>query len=293
MRKARRELGAWAAVLVVFGGCAKGVASDSLTFGTPNSGTDTTTATTTGPIDPTTGGMGSMTNPGTTAGEEGPDTATTAVDSGTGPGEGTAEDSSTGPMGPVCGDDVAEAEEDCDGIDLAGMTCPDVDPMFTGGTLACDVSCAFDTTACGTGDNPIVMCQVVNGAIPDNSPVGLTDTITLPAGSVGGTITDVDIEVELDHTYLGDLLIDVSSGGTGVPLFEACSTEANLNVTFDDSGGVFSCASSDIGAVVQPLSSLGAFNGGVVGAEWTLFIEDELGADTGTLQQWCVTISWM
>jgi hypothetical protein len=46
----------------------------------------------------------------------------------------------------VCGDDVQNGLEECDGTDLAGQDCVDLD--FTGGTLACDSSCTFDATAC-------------------------------------------------------------------------------------------------------------------------------------------------
>jgi hypothetical protein len=59
--------------------------------------------------------------------------------------DATAESSSSG-GGPVCGDDVADPGEDCDGTDLAGQTC--VTQGFGGGTLACADDCTFDTTAC-------------------------------------------------------------------------------------------------------------------------------------------------
>lgn len=46
----------------------------------------------------------------------------------------------------VCGDGVAVGGEACDGADLAGETC--VSLGYSGGALACDGSCAFDTSAC-------------------------------------------------------------------------------------------------------------------------------------------------
>ncbi len=54
----------------------------------------------------------------------------------------------------VCGDDVAEVPEQCDGIDLAGQTCISLG-FPGGGTLACLANCAgFDTSGCqfGGGD---------------------------------------------------------------------------------------------------------------------------------------------
>ncbi len=50
--------------------------------------------------------------------------------------------------GAVCGDGTADPGEDCDGADLAGETC--ASQGFDAGTLACDTSCAFDTSGCTT-----------------------------------------------------------------------------------------------------------------------------------------------
>jgi hypothetical protein len=51
---------------------------------------------------------------------------------------------------PPCGDDIRRAgpDEDCDGADLAGASCSTVAGGFTGGTLACNSSCRFDTSGC-------------------------------------------------------------------------------------------------------------------------------------------------
>lgn len=45
---------------------------------------------------------------------------------------------------------TVELTEQCDGNDLANNTCQSVNPVFTGGTLACTSSCNFDTSACTT-----------------------------------------------------------------------------------------------------------------------------------------------
>jgi hypothetical protein len=48
---------------------------------------------------------------------------------------------------PHCGNGVAELDEQCDGEDLLGETCLAL-PAFADGLLACDQSCALNTTAC-------------------------------------------------------------------------------------------------------------------------------------------------
>jgi hypothetical protein len=49
---------------------------------------------------------------------------------------------------PVCGNLSIEGDEQCDRANLAGETC--LSQNFKGGTLACDGTCAFDTSACTT-----------------------------------------------------------------------------------------------------------------------------------------------
>lgn len=53
---------------------------------------------------------------------------------------------STGPTGPVCGDGMIEAPEECEGADLAGKDCAMLG--FTGGALACAANCIFDKSQC-------------------------------------------------------------------------------------------------------------------------------------------------
>lgn len=53
----------------------------------------------------------------------------------------------------VCGNDVREAGEECDGNDLGGETCGGLLGCI-GGTLTCDGNCEFDTSLC-TGSNGI------------------------------------------------------------------------------------------------------------------------------------------
>jgi hypothetical protein len=46
----------------------------------------------------------------------------------------------------VCGNNVKEAGESCDGTDLGGQTCQT--QGFSSGTLACNANCTFNTTGC-------------------------------------------------------------------------------------------------------------------------------------------------
>ncbi|MBN2723817.1 MAG: DUF4215 domain-containing protein [Deltaproteobacteria bacterium] len=52
---------------------------------------------------------------------------------------------------PSCGNNTRQADEECDGADLNGITCEDLG--YDGGTLACGTYCEFDYSGC-TGDPP-------------------------------------------------------------------------------------------------------------------------------------------
>jgi hypothetical protein len=53
--------------------------------------------------------------------------------------------------GDDCGNGVIDGDEQCDGTELGGMTCTDVDAG--GGELGCADDCTFDTSACEGGGN--------------------------------------------------------------------------------------------------------------------------------------------
>lgn len=284
MYEAGRGLGAGVSLMVIVS-CATGGPGDTLGDGfgpVTAASTSTTAADPTRAIDPTTGGLPSNTNATTRPAD--PSTSTT----------GALDSSSGSSGGPLCGDGIVELDEECDRDDLGGLDCGDLDPMYTAGTLACTKRCTFDTSGCSAPPNPIQQCQVANLAIPDDDPLGVSDTITLPLEALGGTITDVNVEVELTHTYIGDLSINVLYEGTSVVLHAGeCGTEDNIHAIYDDqAGGPFDCLQSDLGLTVQPLGMLADLDGARVEPSWTLFIEDQAGEDIGTLLEWCVTISW-
>lgn len=56
----------------------------------------------------------------------------------------------------LCGDGVADGDEECDGADLRGMTCDTVDASFIGGTLDCSPYCTLRQSRCyGEPDFPL------------------------------------------------------------------------------------------------------------------------------------------
>lgn len=73
--------------------------------------------------------------------------ATSAQSTGPGTDDPTTSGTSTA-AGADCGNDVRDPGEACDGADLGGQTCADVNPSYIGGALACGAGCGLDETGC-------------------------------------------------------------------------------------------------------------------------------------------------
>jgi subtilisin-like proprotein convertase family protein len=134
-------------------------------------------------------------------------------------------------------------------------------------------------------------------AIPDNNPTGATSTLNV---ATSATLTDVNVRVEITHTWVGDLFIKLRSPlGTEVTLLDrpgfpastfGCGND-NMNVTFDDASGVILeslCAGANpwYSGVAHPVGSLSAFNGESTQGTWTLTVTDNAAEDVGQIVDW-------
>lgn len=99
-------------------------------------------------------------------------------------------------------------------------------------------------------------------------------------------VADIDVTLQIDHTFLGDLVISlISPSGTQVVLTaNSCGEFSDIDAVFDDDGSPIVCGNSPaIGGTVQPLGSLASFNGEPAIGDWTLRIADTAPADGGML----------
>jgi subtilisin-like proprotein convertase family protein len=106
-------------------------------------------------------------------------------------------------------------------------------------------------------------------------------------------IADVNINLNITHSYLEDLVISlISPAGTKVVLTSSsCGSLRNINTTFDDDGSPFVCANNPaISGVVRPLGLLSSFNGESLFGEWTLEIKDNAPSDGGSLNSFSLDI---
>jgi len=102
--------------------------------------------------------------------------------------------------------------------------------------------------------------------IPDDDPAGVTSTIEVPHGLDTGAVR---LELDITHTYVGDLHIALSRGGDQV-------------VVWDREGG----ATDDI----RRGFPLDDWTGQDAAGTWTLHVSDNAGLDTGRLNRWAILI---
>ncbi len=106
-------------------------------------------------------------------------------------------------------------------------------------------------------------------------------------------ISDVNVNLQLDHTYLEDLIITlISPSGTEVTLLSNnCGADNDLNAVFDDDGDPIVCGENPaISGTVAPIGFLSSLNGESILGEWILEIEDTAASDGGTLVDFSLDI---
>ncbi len=120
------------------------------------------------------------------------------------------------------------------------------------------------------------ICEAPHLGIPDSYPAGVRDTISFP---VTATVSDVEVFIDLTHTYIGDLIINLTSpGGTTVTLHS-------------QSGGSTDNIYGWYPSQITPYGDLIDFVGDPTGGDWILHISDNAGADTGVLNEWCLKLT--
>ncbi|MEM9067715.1 MAG: proprotein convertase P-domain-containing protein [Myxococcota bacterium] len=155
---------------------------------------------------------------------------------------------------------VAEVPE----LELEEICGDERDNDYNGQTDCSDPACASDRACI----DPAGSYESAPGAaIPDNDAGGVSDTIAV---ADAGTLSGVSVEVEISHSYRGDLTVVLEHAGQSVTLFEREGAGADdLRQTFD----------------VSEFDDLDA------AGDWTLTVVDGASADTGVLERWALNLT--
>lgn len=189
----------------------------------------------------------------------------------------------------TCGNGTVEGDDECDGVALGQQTC--TDQGFDGGALDCDASCAYDTSQCANGI--LVYCSAPGSDVLDNETT--LDTITIPDV---GVVADVDVFVDVSHTWASDVDISLSADDLGLAndiSLDQCGTSDDFFATFNDEGSLAVGANCDAPIAVEgnliPEQPLSVYDGGASNGDWTLSVTDDAGGIEGVLNEWCIYIT--
>jgi subtilisin-like proprotein convertase family protein len=150
-----------------------------------------------------------------------------------------------------------------------------------------------------------------NVAIQDSSAAGTLNTLSVATSC---TLNDVTIALEIDHTWVGDLVIRIVHAGTTVIIVDrpgrapgglnvGCGADmaCTRQVVLDDDGGgsAIECAAPSACSTCFPPSGtqvpaatfipnevLAAFIGAEQAGDWTIQVSDMEPQDNGTLCAW-------
>ena len=153
------------------------------------------------------------------------------------------------------------------------------------------------------------MCVTgVEQTIAMGSDVTVAPSFVLPAGA---TVMGVVVDVDLDHTWLGDLVIQIEHGGTVITLLDRVNDDVfafgcggrDLTASFRDDATVSPadlCLPSTPDPQSEPMlvgdlipeQALANFNGMDASGRWTITVSDQAGNDNGVLHSVCLTIDY-
>jgi hypothetical protein len=223
-------------------------------------------------------------------------TATPQVPTGTSTGQPADESiGSTGSTAPVDPDDT-------------GTTAP-VDPPTTGdSTTGSSTSTSVDTGDTESVPIEIERCDTVDLPIPDNDSNGAVSSIDIEVVG-GGTIVSLALVVQVTHTWVGDLRVELHKDSAEVVVIDRPEAPDRTTCNGDDIDVLLYDAAADpiagqcmdddagpppaLAGDLQPESPLDPMFGGLeMNGPWRLFVTDNNAMDTGTLHQWCLRITY-
>jgi C1A family cysteine protease len=106
-----------------------------------------------------------------------------------------------------------------------------------------------------------------NLSIPDDNQTGVSSTISVSSSTSVGSLA---VAVDITHTYIGDLTVELTHGGRTATLHaQVGGSDDNIRKTF----------------------TVSDFNGTSRSGAWTLTVRDTYGQDVGTLNSWSMDIA--
>ncbi|MEN0019868.1 MAG: trypsin-like peptidase domain-containing protein [Planctomycetota bacterium] len=134
--------------------------------------------------------------------------------------------------------------------------------------------------------------------IPDSGSASSFITVLDPI-----TIDDLNIEIDMNHTWVGDLIFQLTHEPTNSQItlgnrpghpgstYGESDSISGVYIFNDESAAAWETSTGFVAGEYRPDEPLAAYKGLNAQGTWRLDISDNAGADTGTVQQWALAIS--
>lgn len=135
---------------------------------------------------------------------------------------------------PVCGNDVTEYGEACDGADLSGYTCDTLAAQLTSGSLACKPDCSgYDVSVCVAEGQTIDALSCEQGDVQAAvDAAGDGDTVVVPAGQCTWTTPAAcDSRVECAGVHIPGTSITLQGAGAESTIIQSDIPEGWAHAT--------------------------------------------------------------
>ncbi|MFY8138494.1 MAG: proprotein convertase P-domain-containing protein, partial [Flavobacteriales bacterium] len=148
----------------------------------------------------------------------------------------------------------------------------------------------------------------VNQAIPDNSFTGITNTLAVSGVPVGATVTGIAVTFNITHTFPGDILMNLRAPNNNIINLINANADGgdNFTNTVISSAGLVQLTTSaspytgtfaatavnGISAATGQTSNVTVWTSlyGTPNGNYVLSLRDNANLDTGTLNNWSVTV---
>ena len=146
------------------------------------------------------------------------------------------------------------------------------------------------TTGEGGPTNPGDTSFTTNTPVDISPDVIATVESPLVVSGVTGNVTDVNVRLDIDHTYAEDLRVAlISPSGQRVLLFrEIGGSSDNFRGTIldDQAATAIAAAAAPFSGSFRPFQSLSQFNGSNANGTWRLEVRDLAELDGGVIKSW-------
>ena len=164
---------------------------------------------------------------------------------------------------------------------------------------------AFGLMAVGTA-NGSTFSGSFDNTVPEANATGVSSTISI---ADAGSITNINIQVSIDHPWIGDLaMFLVAPDGTSITLLDrpglqagvglgfCCGSGADLeSITFSDAASLAAediVSSFDLNPIASPTDALSNLTGFSLAGDWTLTIADYAqGQMNTTAPSWSIIVN--